>query len=170
MDGKDDGALVPLSECVQRLNDVLGIVRVESGGGFVEEQDGRSGHELARDGHTAFLAARDASFPRFANPRVLDPEDPELVHGFECAVDFGVVGHFAGETEEGGEEDGFVDGQGGEEGVFLVDVPDDAAKGGSVGDGPAVEVCVAADLAGFGFTCENVEQGGFAGARGAHNG
>lgn len=146
------------------------IVRVEPRGGFVEEQDGRSGDELARDGHPAFLPARDASFPRFADPRVLDPEDAKLVHGFECAVDFGVVGHVAGETEEGGEEDGFVDGQGGEEGVFLVDVPDNAAEGGSVGDGPAVEVRVAADLAGFGFTCENVEEGGFAGARGAHDG
>lgn len=57
VDGKDDGAFVPLGECVQRLNDVLRIVRVESRGGFVEEQDGRSGHELARDGHPAFLAA-----------------------------------------------------------------------------------------------------------------
>lgn len=37
VDGKDDGAFVPLGECVQGLNDVLGVVRVEPGSGFVEE-------------------------------------------------------------------------------------------------------------------------------------
>lgn len=55
MDGKDDGSLVVLGQGNEALDDVVGVVGIKTASGFVEEQDRRTGDQLASDSDASLL-------------------------------------------------------------------------------------------------------------------
>lgn len=60
MDGRNDRSAL-LCQFVQETNEVQGCGRIEAGGGFIEEDDGRIDKQFQADGSSFLLASGNAS-------------------------------------------------------------------------------------------------------------
>ena len=164
VDGGEDG-LAGLGQILQQIDDRLGVVGGQAGGGLVEKQHRRVGDELQGDVDALALAAAEGLLFRRADDGVDLVGNAQVVeHFFGAGVDLGVgqVG-----AQAGGEVERLADGQLGMDDVVL----------GHVAHHVAVEVVVVVEalaaeehraLHRAGVAVERLEQGGLAGAGRTH--
>jgi hypothetical protein len=154
----EDGDLVLPLGAFEELNEVGLGVFVDSGEGFVEEEDGGFGGEGSGEGDALFFATGEAG--GFAVEEVGDGH-----FGGEF-LDGGVDGVGWGFLDAEGEADLVGNGHGGEEGSVLGDEAEAALTGGDAGDvavvKPDLAVVWGAEAA------DDFDEGGFAGAGAAH--
>ena len=169
VDGDDERAPLLDLQRPEVADDLLGHRGVQPAGGLVEEHAPRGAEERARHGCALHLPAAHAADQPVAHVGVGAPAEVEL------RDDLGHLGAFllhripGRELGHGGEEDRLRDGGAAEEAVLLLDVRGvllDHALGGH----RAVEVVLAGEFALGLAAADDVEEGGLAGAAGAHDG
>ena len=161
-----DGGAGLIGEFAEQSEDVGAVFGVEVAGGFVGEDDAGSVDEGACDGDALLFAAGELG--RFRGGAMLDADALEKL--LDAWVTFGCWN--ADQLE--GEFDIFEDGEGWEE----VEELEDGADLGSAEEGETLGIELAelggadADGAGVGAVdaAEAIEEGGFAAARGSHEG
>lgn len=94
--------------------------------------------------------------------------DTQLLLDFKNSLLLGGSAHIARKAKESTVENGLVDGQGGQHGVFLVDKPNHVLVVGIV-DLLTIDVEITANSATLVLASKDVEEGGFTGARGSHD-
>lgn len=132
VDGGDDGA-AGASDVVQRAHHRQGGVRIKAGRWLVQEDHGRVGDQLASNGDTLALTARDAARRRVADECISAPFKAQ--HVDDAVHQLLVLGAAdrGRQAESGGECDGLAGGLGLKHKVVLHHVCHLARKGGLIG-------------------------------------
>lgn len=165
VDDGDDGD-VEAREFFERHHDGRGRGGVEPAGGFVEEERHGCGGELDADTHAFPLPAGDDGCCRAADEAIFDVGELEAGNqDVDVSLDLPVVP--AGRKADARRvQDVFAHGQLGDDDVILRDVADDFLV---FLDIPRDAVDLGCTTGVRQFPHENIHEGGFPGARGAHD-
>lgn len=165
-DGGDGEPLVPSDTGEEGAHFETGGT-IQTGGGFIEEEDGGFGDEFHANVYTLPLTAGDTTSLLVSDDGVHDVGETEILDGLEDLLLLPTSAPFDGQTTHGGVSDDITDGEFPDHDVLLRDKADELTVVLET-TGTAVNV----DMAGgtSSLTGEEGDEGGLTGARGAHDG